>query len=91
MGAFETSFTIGNVAQIVITLGGGLVLFGYLKKSVEAMEAKLAETERDVKDLTKTITHIAVQDNRLDRLEQDMRDLRYGRGFVVEVPQLPKG
>lgn len=79
----EYSINIGVVIQTGVLIGGGLIVFGMLRKSVIDMEREIVEIKQDQKDLTKTIAQIAVQDARLNRLEQDIRDLRRGDGWIV--------
>lgn len=81
----DFSINVGVIVQTVIFVGGGLIAFGILKRTVTEMEQEIVEIKKDQKDLTKTLAQIAVQDSRLNRLEQDLRDLRHGRGFIVDV------
>lgn len=74
------------VVQSAIFLAGSLIVYGALKNTVGNMKEELAEIKKDQRDLTKTVAQIAVQDARINRLEQDLRDLRHGRGFIVELP-----
>jgi hypothetical protein len=63
---------------------GALLVYGGLTKTVSKMEKEIIEMKKDQKDLTKTLAQIAVQNMRLDHIEEDIRDLRHGRGYIIE-------
>lgn len=79
----DYSISLGAIIQTVVIFGGGLVALGVLKRTVGEMETEIVEIKKDYKDLSKTVAQIAVQDARINRLEEDMRDLRHGRGLIV--------
>ena len=79
----DFSINIGVIIQTALFVGGGLVAFGMLRRSVLDMENEMVELKKDQKDLAKALALVAVQDTRLNRIEQDIRDLRYGRGYIL--------
>ena len=82
----DFSINIGVVVQTIVILGGGLIVYGALRQSVKSMEHEILEIKKDQRNLASAVASIAVQDSRLNRLEQDLRDLRHGRGFVLDRP-----
>lgn len=85
----DLSVNISVIFQTFMLVGTALIAFGVSKKTISAMEREMEEIKRDQKDLSQTVAQIAVQDSRIDRLEEDMRDLRRGRGFIVEAAHWP--
>lgn len=79
----DFSINIGVIVQTVLILGGGLIALGAIKKTVSNMEKEILEVKKDQRDMSKTIAQIAVQDSRINRLEEDVRDLRHGRGLII--------
>lgn len=79
----DYSISLGAIAQTVVIFGGGLVALGVLRRTVGDMEREIVEIKKDYKDLTRTVAQIAVQDSRINRLEEDVRDLRHGRGLII--------
>jgi peptidoglycan hydrolase CwlO-like protein len=85
----EWTISLGAIIQILVVIAGGLIVLGAMRRTIQDMDKEITEIKRDQKDLTKTIAQMAVQAQRLNRLEEDVRDLRYGRGFVMERSLLP--
>ena len=78
----EQTITVGNIIEIVSILAGGLVVFITLKNTVANIKDDVAGMQTEIKKLADVITKMAVTDIRLTNLEQDIRELRHGRGFV---------
>lgn len=85
-----------QLAEILSILsGGGLVAFklGRTTTSVEMtlkqqndvlmlQSKEISELKTETKRLGDVLTAIAVQQTRLERLEQDIQEMKHGRGFV---------
>lgn len=84
---------IGEIFSILA--GGGLVAFklGRTTTSVEMtlkqqneilviQSKEISELKIETKRLGDVLTTLAVQQTRLERLEQDIREMKHGRGFV---------
>jgi len=78
----EQTITIGNIVEIASILGGGLIVFITLRNTVANMKDDVVGMQNEIKKLADVITRMAVTDVRLTNLEQDIRELRHGRGFV---------
>lgn len=78
----EQTITIGNIIEIASILGGGLIVFITLKNTVANIKDDVVGIQNELKKLADVITRMAVTDVRLTNLEQDIRELRHGRGFV---------
>ncbi len=85
-----------KVAEIIsILAGGGLVAFklGRTTSRVEAtlemqnnilriQSSEITELKIETKKLGDVLTQIAVQATRIERMEDDMRELRHGKGYT---------
>ena len=82
MVAIDFTITIGNIIEIGAILGGGGTVFVTLRNTVANMKDDVAAMQTEIKKLAEVITKMAVTDVRLTNVEQDIRELRHGRGFV---------
>lgn len=78
----DFSINLSAVIQTLAIIGGGLIVYGGLQRTVKRMEQEIIEIKKDQKDIAKALSQIAVQDTRLTRVEEDIRDLRRGIGFI---------
>jgi hypothetical protein len=78
----EQTITIGNIIEIISILAGGVTVFVTLKNTVTNIKDDVAGMQLELKKLADVVTRMAVTDVRLTNLEQDIRELRHGRGFV---------
>lgn len=78
----EQTITIGNIIEIIAICAGGLTVFITLRNTVANIKDDVVAMQTEIKKLAEVITKMAVTDLRLTNLEQDVRELRHGRGFV---------
>jgi prefoldin subunit 5 len=78
----EQTITVGNIIEILAIVGGGLTVFVSLRNTVANIKDDVAGMQTEIKKLADVITKMAVTDIRLTNLEQDIRELRHGEGFV---------
>ncbi len=83
----DPTVTIGNLVEISTIIAGGTITFALLRATVIHLREEVAEMKIDIKALNKIIIEMAVADQRLLRVEADLRELRHGRGFVREALQ----
>lgn len=79
----DSTITVGNLIEIGTILGGGVTAFILLRQTVYYLRAEVGELKVDVKALNKVVVELAVTDRRLLSLEEDIREMRHGRGFVT--------
>lgn len=86
-----------KLVEIISILGGGALVAFKLGRTSSRFEAALdqqkaliqlqseeiSELRIETKKLGDVLTAIAVQGNRLDRVEADIRELRHGKGYVL--------
>ena len=78
----DPTITIGNVVEICTIIAGGMVTFVLLKATVVQLKAEVTELKTDVRALNKVVIELAVTDRRLIAVEEDIREMRHGRGFI---------
>jgi prefoldin subunit 5 len=78
----EQTITVGNIIEIISIVGGGIGVFATLRATVRNLGKQVEAMQTELKQLSVVITAMAVTDNRLTNVEQDIRELRHGRGFV---------
>jgi hypothetical protein len=79
----EQSITVGNIIEIITIACGGVAVFFTLKQTVTNISSKVDGMQIEIKELAKIITQMAVTDIRLTNLEQDVRELRHGDGWIL--------
>ena len=78
----EQTITVGNIIEIVSIVAGGITVFITLKNTVANVKEDVVGMQMEIKKLADVITRMAVTDLRLTNLENDIRELRHGRGFI---------
>jgi len=78
----EQTITIGNIIEIVSIIAGGITVFVTLRNTVSNIKDDVIGMQLELKKLADIVTKMAVTDVRLTNVEQDIRELRHGRGFV---------
>jgi hypothetical protein len=89
----DLSITLGNIIEIGVICGGGISALAVMRNSVRNLKEELAGMKQDTKDqfagieseikkIGDVLINQADQNRRIIHLEEDVRDLRHGRGFV---------
>ncbi len=71
-----------QVLQIIIILGGGIVFLLALSGTVKRLASDIVDVKTELKKLADVMVTLAVTTKRLDNIEEDIRDLKRGRGFI---------
>lgn len=87
--AIDYTITIGNMVEIASIVGGGIAVLWTLKADVGALKQGAMSLKDDFNDMQVEIKKIgevlitqADQNRRIMHLEDDVRELRHGDGFV---------
>lgn len=85
----DYTITIGNLIEIGSIVGGGVLVLITLKSDVNTLKAGAKALKEDLDGMQTEIKKIgdvlvtqADQNRRILHLEEDVRELRHGRGFV---------
>jgi prefoldin subunit 5 len=79
---FDPTITFGEIVQVSVIIGGGFTLIISLKNTVSHIKTEIARIQKEIEKLADIITRMAVTDLRLTNVEQDIRNLRRGRGWI---------
>ena len=78
----DYSITIGNIIEIGTIIGGGLLALVTLRATVNNLKEDMTDMKTEIKKVGEVLVKMAVTQTRLDNVEQDIRDLKHGRGFI---------
>jgi hypothetical protein len=70
--------------QLAVLLVGIVGIYYALKGKVDIILVRLTNLENSSKSIQTMLTSAAVLNQRIENLEEDVRDLRRGRGFIRE-------
>lgn len=86
---FDTVLRLAEVGSILV--GGSVVAFKLgrftmrVEEGMALQSVEITALKEETKKLGAILTTIAVQDNRLDRIETDISDLKRGKGWVNPI------
>lgn len=81
----DPTITIGNIIEISAIVCGGGTVFLTLRNTVTNLKNDMTDMKDEIKKVGEVLTKMAVTDNRLTNLEQDVRELKHGEGFVFPL------
>lgn len=87
MITIDYTISIGNIVEISGILMGGLYALATIKSNVGMLKTEVGEMQNEIKKITDILINQADQNRRIIHLEDDLRELRHGKGFV----QGPRG
>jgi hypothetical protein len=79
---FDPTITLGTLIQIAVFLGTGLIAFIRVQGKLEMLSLRVRNLETTSENIGTILQAVAVQSQRLTALEQDLRELRHGEGFI---------
>lgn len=86
---FDPTFTIGNIAEVLTFVLGGLLVVFRVGGDLRVMKADMANLKDTVNALTSAfdklgtiLVQVAVQDQRIVAMEKRIDELAHGRGMV---------
>ncbi len=71
-----------QVLQIAVIVGGGIFALATLRNTVGRLASDIVDVKAELKKLGDVLVTLAVTSKRLDNVEEDVRDLKHGRGFI---------
>jgi cob(I)alamin adenosyltransferase len=78
----DYTINLGALIQIAAIVGGGLIALIAMKSTVENIKDDMDEMKTDLKKVGEALVTLAVASKRLDHVEEDIREMKHGRGFV---------
>lgn len=80
---FDWRISVGTLIEIITILGGGLFFLYGMKARIDLMSVELVALKAAIAKLSEILTQLAVQDQRLLNIENDIKEMRHGVGFIV--------
>ncbi len=78
----DYTITAGNMIEIASILIGGLYALATIKSNVGVLKEEVGEMQQEIRKISEVLINQADQNRRIIHLEEDVRELRHGRGFV---------
>jgi hypothetical protein len=78
----DYTITVGNLVEIASIIGGGILVMITLRSDVSTMKTEMKGIQDEVKKIGDVLITQADQNRRILHLEEDVRELRHGDGFV---------
>lgn len=85
----DPTVTIGNIIEILVIGCGGIGAVWAVRNSVAnlgrdltRMEADFCDMKLEIKKVGDVLIRMAVTDTRLTNVEQDVREMKHGQGFI---------
>jgi hypothetical protein len=72
---------IASVATTIAFMKGDIRM---VKQEIAYIKSTLSTMTLAFQQVGEILTKVAVQDNRIDRVEQDIREIKHGKGFVTD-------
>lgn len=85
---FDPTITLGTLIQIIVFFGGGLVAFVRVQGKLDVLSLRVENLEKSSANIGSILQQVAVQSQRLTGLEDDVRGLRRGEGWIRGRPGL---
>jgi K+/H+ antiporter YhaU regulatory subunit KhtT len=79
----DYTITVGNLAEISSIIVGGVLAVAALKSTVTNLKNDMTDMKEEMKKVGQVLITMAVTSTRLDNVEQDIRDLKHGRGYII--------
>ena len=78
----DQTITIGNIVEAIGFIGSVGVIIIRQSANSGFMRKEIKEMKDELKELANVIIAMAVTTNRLTNVEEDIRDLRRGKGYI---------
>lgn len=85
----DYTINIGILIQLIVTtvvgltaIGGGLVAIGSFRRTFQDLTRDMTDMKVEIKKVGDVLVTLARTTTRLDNVEQDIRDMKHGRGFI---------
>jgi hypothetical protein len=77
----DYTINVGAIIQILVIIGGGLSALIVMRNTVSNIKDDVVDMKSELKCGEALVT-LAVTSKRLDHVEEDIREMKHGRGFV---------
>lgn len=91
MITIDYTISIGNLVEIGSILLGGLYALVTIRSNVGVLTTEVGDMQTEIKKISEVLINQADQNRRIIHLEDDLRELRHGRGFVQGERGIDRG
>lgn len=81
----DYTITIGNLIEVGAFVGGGFVALISMRGTVNTLKNDVIDMKTEIKKVGDVLIKMAVTDTRLSNVEQDIRELKHGEGFIFPL------
>ncbi|CAM5400594.1 hypothetical protein AFEL58S_02029 [Afipia felis] len=78
----DYTITVGNIVEIASIICGGILVMQTLRSDVKNMKTEVEGIQAEVKKIGDVLITQADQNRRILHLEEDLREMKHGHGFV---------
>jgi hypothetical protein len=78
----DYTINIGIIIQIFVLVAGGFITIGGGLFVFKSMARDMKDMKAEIKKFGEVLITLAVTTKRLDNVEEDIRDMKHGRGFI---------
>lgn len=78
----DYTITVGNLVEIASIIIGGILVMQTVRSDVKNMKTDVEGIQKEVKKIGDVLITQADQNRRILHLEEDLRELKHGEGFV---------
>jgi ethanolamine ammonia-lyase small subunit len=78
----DYTVNVGHIIQILLIAGGGISALAVMRNIVATLKSDMTDMKSELRKLSEVLVILAVTSKRLDNVEEDIRDMKNGRGFI---------
>jgi ethanolamine ammonia-lyase small subunit len=78
----DYTVNVGHIIQILLIAGGGISALAVMRNIVSTLKSDMSDMKSELRKLSEVLVVLAVTSKRLDNVEEDIRDMKNGRGFI---------
>jgi tRNA1(Val) A37 N6-methylase TrmN6 len=78
----DYTISVSTIIQIIAIVGGGFSFLIMMRSTVNNLATDIVEMKTELKKCGEALVTLAVTSKRLDHVEEDIREMKHGRGFI---------
>ena len=77
LGMIDPTITLGNIIEIGAIVVGGFSFLVKMNNGISELRAEVMAMQGEIAKIAEVLTRLAVQETRLNHLDQDVRELQH--------------
>lgn len=78
----DYTINIGSLIEVASIIIGGFIALITMRETIKNLKDDMTDMKLEIKKVGEVLIQLAVADTRLTNLENDLRELKHGEGFV---------